>query len=345
MYSGNCAKTVNRQNLEYTNKPLVSIIVPVYNVEQYLAQCVNSLLSQTLKDIEIILVDDGSSDNCPAKCDAYSEQDKRVRVIHQQNSGYGKACNAGIAIANGDFIGIAESDDYVEAAMFERMYTTAKSNSLDTVCCHYYLYYSAENIRKRIDLSYIPKNKVISYRDVPDVFFKPPAVWAAIYRNDFLKSNNIRFLETPGASYQDTSFSFKVFACADRFMLIEDNLIHYRMDNGNSSTNSKDKVFCICDELKEIERFIEEKKLGEKLAPIVTKFKFLAYMWNYRRIAGKNRYVFLRKYSEEMRRHIFVKSIDKELYTTKEFAKLYIIAFLYPLFYIYRNIRYYNYLF
>jgi len=333
------------QNQEYTLKPLVSIIVPVYNVEQYLAQCVNSLLSQTLKVIEIILVDDGSNDSCPAMCDTYREHDSRVMVIHQQNSGYGKACNAGIAIANGEFIGIIESDDYVETVMFERLYNTAKSNNLDMVCCHYYFFYSAKNIRKRIDLSNLPKNKVISYKDVPDIFFKPPAVWAAIYKKSFLINNNIRFLETSGASYQDASFSFKVYACADSFMLIEDNLIYYRKDNENSSTNSKDKVFCICDELKEIERFVEEKMPSEKLTSIVTKLKFYVYMWNYKRIARKNRYIFLRKYSEEMRKYIFEKKIDKEMYSIKEYVKLYIIAFLYPLFFIYRNVRYYNLLF
>ena len=106
-------------------KPKVSIIVPVYNVEKYLDRCLQSLISQTLKDIEIILVDDGSLDNCPAICDKYAENNSNIKVIHKKNAGLGMACNSGIEVASGDYIAFLDSDDWVEAEMYKTMVETA----------------------------------------------------------------------------------------------------------------------------------------------------------------------------------------------------------------------------
>jgi len=324
---------LNNRNSEHSVKPLVSVIVPVYNVKNYLQQCVDSLLNQTLENIEIILINDGSTDSCPVICDAYAEQYKRVRVIHQKNSGYGKVCNTGIASVRSEFFGIIESDDYVEHDMFERLYNLAKSNDLDAVRCHYYYYNSRANTRERVDLSHIPHNTIYPPQDVLPVFSQAPAVWSMLYRTNFVLENNIRFLETPGASYQDTSFTFKIFAMAKRFMLTDDTFVHYRIDNENSSSASKSKIFCVCDEFREIERFIKEKGLEEKLAPIVPKIKFPAYMWNYRRLPRKNRWIFLKTFAEEMRNHIRKKDFVKANFSRMDIIKMYIIAFFYPIFF------------
>lgn len=116
------------------NTPLVSIVVPVYNVEEYLKRCIQSLLSQTLKEIEIILVDDKSPDNCPRLCDEYARQDSRVRVIHKEkNEGLGMACNSGIAIAQGEYIAFCDSDDWVGPDTYEILYQTAKKHHADMV--------------------------------------------------------------------------------------------------------------------------------------------------------------------------------------------------------------------
>lgn len=111
----------------------VSIIVPVYNVEKYLDRCIQSLQNQTLKDIEIILVDDGSPDQCPQMCDEYSKQDNRIKVIHKKNAGLGMACNSGINIATGEYIAFCDSDDYVDSDMYEKMYNVAVINNADAV--------------------------------------------------------------------------------------------------------------------------------------------------------------------------------------------------------------------
>ena len=99
------------------NLPLISVIVPVYKVEKYLDRCVQSIVDQTYKNLEIILVDDGSPDNCPAMCDAWAEKDHRIKVIHQQNAGGGAARNAALDIAQGDLIAFADSDDYLAPDM------------------------------------------------------------------------------------------------------------------------------------------------------------------------------------------------------------------------------------
>lgn len=113
--------------------PKVSIVVPVYNVEKYLKRCVQSLLSQTLKEIEVILVDDGSPDKCPEICEEYVQKDSRVRVIHKKNAGLGMACNSGLEVAIGEYVAFCDSDDWVDNTMYEALYNAAKENNAQMV--------------------------------------------------------------------------------------------------------------------------------------------------------------------------------------------------------------------
>ena len=118
-------------------KPLLSIIVPVYNVERYLPKCMDSILAQTFTDFELILVDDGSPDNCPALCDAAAAKDARIRVIHQKNGGLSAARNAGLDAARGAWIGFVDSDDYIAPEMYEAMYHAVQSTGADLALCDY----------------------------------------------------------------------------------------------------------------------------------------------------------------------------------------------------------------
>ena len=121
---------------------LISVIIPVYNVEKYLTYCLESVIGQTYKNLQIILVDDGSTDSSGKILDAYAAKDSRVRVIHKKNSGYGHSMNIGFAEATGEYIGIVESDDYAELNMFETLYEVAHKNKLDVAKSAFYLYYS-----------------------------------------------------------------------------------------------------------------------------------------------------------------------------------------------------------
>lgn len=118
-------------------KPLLSIIVPVYDVEHYLPKCIGSILAQTFTDFELILVEDGSPDNCPALCDAAAEKDARIRVIHQKNGGLSAARNAGLDAARGEWIGFVDSDDYIAPEMYEVLYKAVQSTGADLALCDY----------------------------------------------------------------------------------------------------------------------------------------------------------------------------------------------------------------
>ena len=118
-------------------KPLLSIIVPVYDVERYLQKCIDSILAQTFTDFELILVDDGSPDNCPALCDAAAAKDARIRVLHQKNGGLSAARNAGLDVARGEWIGFVDSDDYIAPEMYETLYKAVQSTGADLALCDY----------------------------------------------------------------------------------------------------------------------------------------------------------------------------------------------------------------
>ena len=129
--------------------PKVSIIMPTYNVEQYFRQCLESVINQTLTDIEIIPVDDGSPDNCEKIMDEYAKKDSRIKPIHKENGGYGKAVNAGLKMATGEYIGIVETDDWIEPDMYEKLYSQAKKFDSDVCKSGFYKYNSLKEPEKQ----------------------------------------------------------------------------------------------------------------------------------------------------------------------------------------------------
>ena len=306
----------------------VSIIVPICNVEKYLRQCLDSVVNQTLKEIEIILVDDGSTDSCPQICDEYASKDYRIKVIHKVNEGLGKAYNTGLDLATGEYIGLIESDDFIELNMFEDLYNEAKLNKLDIVRSDFYLYTTKTNSNERFDQDWVKHDEIYSPIEEPIVFLQKPSIWANLYNAEFLRKNDIRFLETPGASYQDVAFTFKVYACAKRFKMIKQSYVHYRIDNENSSVNSTNKLYCVCDEYREIERFIKEKGRYEEFKYIIPRMKYACYCWNFNHLQKGLKYKFLKQFSKEYRKHIFKKEIDKKRYTKKEIKRIYTISFV-----------------
>ncbi|GHS91742.1 hypothetical protein FACS1894139_12890 [Planctomycetales bacterium] len=227
------------------NKPQVSIIVPVWGVEKYLRQCVDSILAQTLKDIEIILVDDGSPDNCPAIIDEYAAADSRVVAVHQPNGGYGVAINHGLELARGEYVGIIESDDWVEPDMYEKLSANAVVNNSDIVKCSFYIYNSVVKNKKHLnrkwqtgymDLFDAP-NGGFTLRDFPKIVMFHASVWASLYRADFLRTNGIKMIDTNKTMFQDFPFMCEVMSLAKRISVVKDYLIHYRVEEGqNSST-------------------------------------------------------------------------------------------------------------
>lgn len=262
--------------------PKISVLVPIYNATEYLRAALDSLINQTLADIEIICINDGSTDDSLKIIQEYVKQDKRIVIIDKSNSGYGDSMNQGIKRATGEYIGILEPDDYLEHDAFAKLYQLAHWHHADIVKANYYLLENGQN--RKLEVIH-PKDtgKIIRPRTDHFVFRLPPAIWSGIYRREFLLNNRIEFLPTPGASYQDLGFNIKSLALAERVVLTTDAFLHYRMDNSNSSSNSTGKLTCAPQEYQSITAFLQHHHLDD-LMPTIVGAKFGNYLWNILRL-------------------------------------------------------------
>ena len=197
---------------------LISIIVPIYKVEKYLDKCIEAIVNQTYKNLEIILIDDGSTDNCPAICDKWAEKDNRIVVIHKENGGLSDARNAGIAVATGDYIGFVDSDDYIEPDMYEKLLGVIHATDSDIASCNLRVVY------ENGDETYAYKDT-----DIINVFDTATAmsaliddslrqvVWNKLYKNEIVKK--IPF--DVGKCHEDEFWSYKAIGKASKVSLIE----------------------------------------------------------------------------------------------------------------------------
>lgn len=306
--------------------PLVSILVPCYNVERYLRECMDSIVAQTLKDIEIICLNDGSTDGTLSILNEYAAADSRIRIIDKPNSGYGATMNIGLANAKGKYVGIVESDDWIEKDMFEQLYTAAEKHNLDFVRCLYTIHDEVEN---KVEVYHFPEmydcDVPFCPKEQKKIFYMAPAIWAALYNREFLNKNHIRFLETPGASYQDTSFAFKVYAAAKRIMVLSKSLHHYRINN-NSSVSSPSKVNCVSDEYAEIRRYARETGVYEQLKELIAVISLGAYKWNYKRLTQPMRRVFIKRWSRDAREMFANGEITRHNFSKSRIRRFWLIA-------------------
>lgn len=227
----------------------VSVVIPVYNMEAYLEECLASVRGQTLREIEIICVDDGSADRSPEILEKQAALDQRIQVIHKENSGYGNSVNVGIGQASGGYISIVEPDDYIREGMLERLYFCAEKYCLDIASADYLWFYDEADRRV-----FLPQHvyedrglygKVINpFADETALdggFINP----AGIFRREFLTTHGIWHNETPGAAFQDRGFCFLSLIHARRIMVLEEAFYCYRHDNPSSSiagTGNMDRV-------------------------------------------------------------------------------------------------------
>ena len=303
--------------------PKISIIVPVYNVERYLRDCLNSLINQTLSDIEIICVNDGSTDSSPRILEEYVARDSRIKVINKENSGYGASMNIGLTAAEGEYIGIVESDDFVKTTMYEELYNLAVKNNADVVKSDYYLYTTSNNQSRKIGIIK-PKytGKVFSVKDYPKILKMPPSIWSSIYRREFLNKNNIRFQESPGASFQDISFAFKTLSSAERLVFTNKTYLYYRQDNENSSVKSKGKVYAVSDEWDEVTRFLDKNPDIKAVVNDVKLYvQFNSYKWSTTRIDESFRDEFIERYHDTFKRFYDNGEITRDFYKKKDNKK------------------------
>lgn len=295
----------------------VSILIPIYNVEKYLRECLESVVNQTLRDIEIICLNDGSTDSSLKIIEEFAKDDERIVIVNKKNSGYGDSMNIGLEKAKGEYIGIVESDDYIELNAFERLYSLASLYGADVVRSNYYHLKGGKNKK----YSYIEAknvNRIIDPARNIWIFYQAPAIWSAIYKKEFLVKNKIKFLPTPGASYQDTGFNFKVWASTKKAVFTDEAFLHYRLDNDSSSVNNPGKVFNVCKEYEEIEKYLRSRGLYETFGEVMQMAKFGAYYWNIYRLSPNLRKDFLEKAKEEFLIAENEHTLNESLFLDKE---------------------------
>lgn len=314
--------------------PKISVLVPSLNVEKYISECLNSIINQTLDDIEILIIDAGSADNTLKIIDKYAKLDRRILLIKSPKKSYGYQLNLGIKLAKSKYIGIVEPDDYIDRTMFEELYEISERNKLDFIKTEYKRV--GENTNNFSIGGVTPKflsNKVINpltYSRRPFLnaylFSFAPSIWSSIYNLDFLNKNNITFNETAGASFQDTSFRFKVNLCAKRAMYIKKSYYNYRINNPTSSIKSHDKDYCVCDELKEIERFVKTKKNYDTLHVhrIISAIRYSTYNWNTNRLHNKNA-KFLQIFKNEIELDQKNNYLNRKYFSLKDWNKMLIM--------------------
>lgn len=223
----------------------ISIIVPIYNAEKYLEQCLESIRKQTLKDIEVICVDDGSTDASPQIMDKFKEKDKRFVVIHKPNGGNGHSMNAGLAVATGDYIGCVEADDFIESNMFEKLYMYSNEGTVDIVKSNFWNCYEKEDgtIEKIINQERSNMPDVVepfTIKECPQILWGHPSIWSAIYKRELIEKNEIRFKEAKGGGWVDNPFFFDTMCCAKSIIWTSRPFYNYRTEVEGSSSKGYD---------------------------------------------------------------------------------------------------------
>lgn len=333
--------------------PKISVLMPIYNVERYIREALLSVADQTLRDIEILCINDGSTDDSRAIVAEFCKLDARFRLIDKPNSGYGASMNRGLAEAQGDYIAILEPDDIYEPTALEALYKAAQVSDADVTKANYWFYWSKPQPKDKliqvvkpawfedaVQIEHLAVGSLVigsnngdasdgiacmvaDPYELPGIFFMIPSIWSALYKRSYLAEHNIRFLETPGASFQDLSFTFKVFAYTHKVCLVDAPVLHYRQDNESSSVNDPKKAYCVIEELAEIDAVVEalavNNDLGDQvpiksqntrmqrvvsdqyLSQIAYRIAYDNYLWNYQRLAPDVRKAFIQQGANDLR--------------------------------------------
>lgn len=321
------AKDYSSKEKERVTNPKISVIMPLLNSMEYLEECLDSILNQTLADIEIICVDAGSTDGTIEFIEKYAQFDKRITLIHSDQKSYGHQVNLGIQYARGEYMAIVESDDYILPNMYEVLYGIAQRIQVDFVKCDFSRFYGDKDHRTIVAAKVLNDNR--RYNRVANP--KEDAYWfnayvlitPAIYSLAFIKDNNILLNETAGASYQDNGFWFQVLMHAERAWFHPESFYMLRRDNPNSSVKSKNKVYAMCVEYDFIYSLFDyDKALVKKYAPACAKLRLDNYNFTLERISDDYKLDFLIKYSDDFRKILKRKELHGELFSDVQWMRL-----------------------
>ena len=217
---------------------MISVIVPIYKIEQYLRQCVDSLLAQTYRELEIILVDDGSPDNCPAICDDYAALDTRVKVVHKENGGLMSARQAGLKAAGGDYIGFVDGDDWIEPQMYQRFADVIEKYHPDLAYCEFlYAYNDHDDKSMQANYRECYNKQQLEEEIYPEMLFKAPyytfginpCCWSKVFKKELLEK--VLYPVTPKIKIgEDAAFTYPALLAAESVAYVGDCLYHYRIN-------------------------------------------------------------------------------------------------------------------
>ncbi len=287
------------------SKPKVSIILPVYNVQGYLPRCLKSLIDQTLKDIEIICVNDASTDDSLAILECFARKDKRIKIINQENGGPGVARNNGIQAATGEYIGFIDPDDWVKEDMYEKLYNQAKKLNSDIVICDYVRYQSWTNrilehnfFEKAVKYIKAEPVEVESGKNIDretlldTLLISPCYSWNRIYRRSLLQKNNIRF--TDNMCYEDCPFILQSHILAKNVSFLDYAGYNYILRKQSIVRSYTKKYLDFFEITEKLEQILTEQNLRDRMALNLHYFKTMNMAWTYGNVPASERIPFLK---------------------------------------------------
>lgn len=284
---------------------LVSVIVTVHNSARYLRRCLDSVTHQSLKDIEILCIDDSSTDASPDILREYAKKDARIRIINDPDSSYGHKINRGIDLAEGRYLSIIETDDLYQRDMLKNLLEAAESTGVDYADGNYSRLLSVGDKRVRINTPKYPSDaygRVLKNAENIQYLGRPyvMGIWTGLYRGSFLRKNHIRLSETPGASYQDTSFAFLILALAESAYHLNQSVYEYSIDNDGSSTYDHTKIMAIAKEYDCLYSELKSRNVSKDIWDKYYIMKYIGYYWNAQRLGLPAAEEFLDFYHDEL---------------------------------------------
>ena len=251
----------------YSFSKKITVIVPVYGVDRYIEKCLDSIINQTYKNLEILIIDDGSKDSSPKIINEYAQKDSRIIAIHKKNRGYGHSCNLGLDRATGYYISIIEPDDFIEPDMFMKLVTLIERSKADIVKSAYFENYDSYVYKgcKKVDWKdkAIPIEKKFSLSENATFLSLHPSIWSCIYKRSLIEKYHIRFVEPPGAAWADNLFQIQTLYYADGIAYTPIPYYHYRKYHSNPSKELRDPLIPL-KRLEEIDSWLEYAKIQEE---------------------------------------------------------------------------------
>lgn len=321
--------------------PKVSVIIPVYNIEKHLRQCLDSVVNQTLPDIEIICIDDGSTDSSLTILNEYLNKDLRIKIIKQQHEGAGAARNKGLSVAQGKYLSFLDSDDFFELDMLEQMYNCADKYNTDIVVCKSKIFDNG-NIKGQNNIKdcLLPNKEVFSCSDIPKYAFQFHMGWCwdKLYRTSFIKENGISFQNIK--KHNDSFFSHISMIFAKRIYVLNKELVYYRRGVSTSISrmkiNEEEYIFLCKNFLGAIKEYLIKQKVFKMFEQSYINYCMFTVSSHFKFLSFKKQSNFFKKVFEIERYNI-------SYFYYKKYFYLYVISsykmliLLYDFFYFYKR--------